>query len=120
MNTLRVGIASYEKMKERTRAIARGELKPGPRDPKVWFPSTESMARILSSKNQDLLNVIRRTSPQSLTELAEATGRKKPNLSRTIKTMQRYGLVEVTQQSNGRLTPKVAYKRVELTMELGA
>ena len=73
MTTLRVGIASYEKMKERTRAIARGELKPSPRDPKVWFPSTESMARILSSKNQDLLDVIRRTSPQSLTELAEAT-----------------------------------------------
>ena len=65
MTTLRVGIASYEKMKERTRAIARGELKPGPRDPKVWFPSTESMARILSSRNQDLLDVIRRTSPQS-------------------------------------------------------
>jgi predicted transcriptional regulator len=120
MTTLRVGIASYEKMKERTRAIARGELKPGPRDPKIWFPSTESMARILSSKNQDLLEVIRRTSPQSLTELAEATGRKKPNLSRTIKTMQRYGLVQVTELSNGRLAPKVAYKRVELTMELGA
>ena len=32
--------------------------------------------------------------------------------------MQRYGLVEVTQQKNGRIAPKVAYKRVELTMEL--
>ncbi len=120
MNTLRVGIASYEKIKERTRAIARGELKPGPRDPKVWFSSTESMARILSSRNRDLLEIIRRTSPQSLTELAEATGRKKPNLSRTIKTMHRYGLVQVIELSNGRLAPKVAYKRVELTMELGA
>jgi len=120
MNTLRVGIASYEKMKERTRAIARGELKPGPRDPKVWFPSTESMARILSSKNQDLLNVIRRTSPQSLTELAEATGREKSNLSRTLKTIQRYGLVEITEHRRGRIAPKVAYERVELTMELGA
>ena len=47
-------------------------------------------------------------------------GWKKPNLSRTIKTMQRYGLVQVTEPSNGRLAPKVAYKRVELTMELGA
>jgi hypothetical protein len=28
--------------------------------------------------------------------------------------------IEVTQQSIGRLVPKVAYKRVELTMELGA
>lgn len=120
MNTLRVGIASYTKMKERTRAIARGELKPGPRDPKVWFPSTESMARILSSRNQELLNVIRKRSPQSLTELAEITGRKKPNLSRTLKTMQQYGLVEVAELSHGRLAPRVAYEKVELTMELGA
>jgi len=34
--------------------------------------------------------------------------------------MQRYGLVQVTQQSNGRLATKVVYKGVELTMELGA
>jgi hypothetical protein len=34
--------------------------------------------------------------------------------------MQRYGLVETTKETNGRLAPKVAYKRVELTMELGA
>ena len=120
MTTLRVGIASYEKMKERTRAIARGEFKLGPRDPKVWFPSTESMARILRLQKLRPAECDSQDSPQSLTELAEATGRKKPNLSRTIKTMQRYGLVEVKQQKNGRLAPKVAYKRVELTMELGA
>lgn len=37
-----------------------------------------------------------------------------------VNQAQRYGLVQVTQQSNGRLAPKVSYKRVELTMELGA
>jgi len=50
MTTLRVGIATYQQMKERTLAIAQGKLKPGPHDPKVWFTSTESMARILSAK----------------------------------------------------------------------
>ena len=29
MKILRIGIASYEEMKGRTMAIARGELKPG-------------------------------------------------------------------------------------------
>jgi len=120
MNTLRVGIASYETMKERTRAVARGELKRGPRDPKVWFPSTESMARVLSSKNRELLNLIRKTSPQSLTELAMKTGREKSNLSRTLKTMQRYGLVEVAERSDGRIAPKVRYDRVEMVVELSA
>jgi predicted transcriptional regulator len=33
--TLKVGIASYEEMKARTRAIARGDVKPRPGDPKV-------------------------------------------------------------------------------------
>src|SRR5271157_6515060 len=37
------------------------------------------------AKNCELLETIRRTSPQSLAELAERTGRKEPNLSRTLK-----------------------------------
>ncbi|MGC2208466.1 MAG: helix-turn-helix domain-containing protein [Candidatus Korobacteraceae bacterium] len=119
MSTLRVGIASYEQMKARTLAIARGEVKPGPHDPKVWFTSTESMARVLSAKNRELLETIRLKAPQSLTELAEQTGRKKPNLSRTLKTMQRYGLVEVHQEGRGRLVAKVPYTRVAMVLELG-
>lgn len=119
MSTLRVGIASYERMKERTQAIARGEFKPGPRDPKVWFPSTESLARVLSSKNQELLETIRRSEPKSLTELAVETGRAKSNLSRTIKTMERYGIVVVTHGADGRLAPRVAFDRVEMVMEIG-
>ncbi len=119
MTTLRVGIASYQQMKERTLAIARGELKPRPHDPKVWFTSTESMARILSAKNRELLETIRRNSPQSLTELAEQTGRRKPNLSRTLKTMERYGLVKMSRHHR-RLVPKVNYRRVDVVMELGA
>ena len=35
MKTLKVGIASYEQMKARTLAIARGDLKPKAGDPKV-------------------------------------------------------------------------------------
>lgn len=119
MSTLRVGIASYEQMKARTLAIARGQLKPGPQDPKVWFTSTESMARVLSAKNRELLETIRLKAPRSLAELAEQTGRKKPNLSRTLKTMQRYGLVQVHTEGRGRLVAKVLHKRVAMVLELG-
>jgi len=45
MKTLKIGIASYEDMKARTMAIARGQLKPKPGEPKVWFTSAESFAR---------------------------------------------------------------------------
>src|SRR3546814_10245009 len=45
MTTLKVGIADPEEMKARTMRIARGEEKPAPSDPTVWFASTESFAR---------------------------------------------------------------------------
>lgn len=46
MTTLKVGIASYADMKARTIAIASGELKPHPDDPKVWCTSPESLAKL--------------------------------------------------------------------------
>lgn len=49
MTTLKVGIASYEEMKSRTMRIARGEQRVSPREPKVWFTSTESFAKVLSA-----------------------------------------------------------------------
>ena len=89
MKTLNVGIASLDEMKKRTMAIARGRLKPGKHDPKVWFTSPESFAKVLSNKNRALLNLIAETHPQSLQELAGNTGRQLSNLSRTLKTMER-------------------------------
>ena len=91
MKTLRVGIASLEQMKARTIAIARGKYRPAADEPKVWFTSTESFARVLSDRNRALLGIIAESRPESLTRLAEMTGRKRSNLSRTLKTMERYG-----------------------------
>jgi predicted transcriptional regulator len=78
MKTLKIGIASYEDMKARTMAITRGKLKPKPGDPKVWFTSTESFAKILSNKNRALLATIAATHPVSLQELDGRTGRRCP------------------------------------------
>ena len=44
MKTLRIGIAPFADMKARTLAIARGEMKPGADEPKLWFTSIESLA----------------------------------------------------------------------------
>jgi predicted transcriptional regulator len=58
MKILKIGIASYEDMKARTMKIARGQLKPRPKDPKVWFTSTESFVKVLSNRNRALLATI--------------------------------------------------------------
>jgi predicted transcriptional regulator len=118
MKTLKVGIASYEDMKARTLAIAKGELKPKASDPKVWFASPESFAKLLSNRNRALLGVISETQPESLNALAHATGRSAGNLSRTLRTMERYGLVRLHKGARGVVRPEVPYHDVQLEMTL--
>ena len=118
MKTLLVGVAGYERMKARTMVIARGQHKPANDEPKVWFTSIESFAKVLSQRNQALLALIASEKPESLTELAEIAGRKKSNLSRTLKTMSRYGLVELRAGPRGTLIPRVSYDRVRLDVSL--
>ena len=118
MTALRIGIADYEEMKARTIRIAKGEEKPEPGDPKVWFTSTESFAKVLSAGNRELLRVIDEQAPGSLEELSQITGRAKSNLSRTLKTMVSYGLVRMEKGQGLKLIPKVVHDRVELVLPL--
>lgn len=115
--TLRIGIAGVDDMKARTMRIARGDEEPGPGDPTVWFPSTESFARILSATNRAMLCTIAEREPGSIEELAEMTGRAKSNLSRTMKTMIDYGIVRM-ERSGRKLAPKLNYDCVSLELRL--
>jgi predicted transcriptional regulator len=58
-----------------------------------------SLAEVLSDENRALLKVIQNTKPQSISILADLTGRKPSNLSRTLKTMSNYGFVEMRRES---------------------
>jgi predicted transcriptional regulator len=99
MKTFVVGILSQEKIRERVLAIARGDYKPKATEPKIWFTSMRSLAEVLSDDNRALLKVIQDTKPQSITSLADITGRKPGNLSRTLKTMSNYGFVEMKREN---------------------
>lgn len=100
MNTVMIGILPQEKMRERVLAIAKGEYKPEPTEPKIWFTSMRSLAEVLSDDNRALLKTIQETHPESISSLAIITGRKPSNLSRTLKTMSNYGLVEMRREKN--------------------
>ena len=113
---LKIGILSREDYKKRTIAIARGEYKPKKDEPKVWFESINSMAQVLSSENQKLLKVISEKKPTSLKELENATGRKSSNLSRTLKTMSRYGIVDLVKQDK---SIKPVVKATDFEVEFG-
>ena len=107
-------------MKARTMAVARGERKLGPDEPKLWFASIESLARVLSDKNRLLLDLIIERQPNSLAELEALSGRAKSNLSRTLKSMERFGLVELLKGEKGAtLKPHVPYQEIKLDLPIG-
>jgi predicted transcriptional regulator len=95
MKTLQVGIMSREAFQERTLKIARGEYKPKKNEPKIWFSSMKSLCEVLSENNMRLLRTIHEKNPESIKELSELTNREQSNLSRTLKTMARYGIIEL-------------------------
>jgi predicted transcriptional regulator len=99
-------------------AIVRGEYKLSPDEPKVWFTSIESLAQVVSTKNKLLLEIIRQSKPASMKDLAELSHRKPGNLSRTLHTMERYGLVKIRQGEGGRRIPEVHYERIEFDYRL--
>ena len=113
MKIIKIGIASQKDIRARLLAIAKGDLKPKAGDPKIWFTSMRSLAQVLSDENRALLNVIRESKPISISELAELTGRKQGNLSRTLKTMSNYGIVKMQRQAKA-LRPIVCADRYEI------
>jgi predicted transcriptional regulator len=117
-HTLRIGILSLADMKARTIAIARGELKLSVDEPKLWFTSIDSLAKLLSNKNRLLLDLIIGKEPKSLTELETLSGRAKSNLSRTLKTMERFGLVELYKGTGGTVRPRVHYDNIKLDLQI--
>jgi len=106
VKVMKIGIISRENYTKRTIAVAKGQYKPRNDEPKIWFETLKSMSQILSNENQDLLKLIIDHKPRSLTELEKISHRKKSNLSRTLRTLERYGIVELP-MSKGRLVPKV-------------
>lgn len=99
MKKIVIGVMPQKQIRARALAIVRGEYKPKPGEPKIWFTSMKSVAEVLSDSNRALLKVIRETEPESVAALAKKTGRQRSNLSRTLKTMSRYGLVDLKREN---------------------
>ena len=113
MKKIVIGILPQEKIRQRMLAIANGEYKPRRGEPKVWFTSMKSLAEVLSDKNRALLNVIAERKPDSLQDLAKLTGRQASNLSRTLKTLESYGFVEL-KKDNKKIKPVAKATQFEI------
>ncbi len=89
----------FKQYQRYTMAVACGEHKPRKNEPRIWFESIEACMQILSTKNIELLKLIEEQKPESIEHLAKISGRKKSNLSRTLKTFQRHQLVDLIKEN---------------------
>jgi predicted transcriptional regulator len=105
-------------MKARTMAVARGERRVAPSEPKVWFTSTESFAKVLSAGNRELLRVIAGKAPQLCRRAGADHRQGQVQSACTSRTMEGYGLVRLERDERGRITPKVNHDRLELELPL--
>ncbi|MBD2785096.1 MarR family transcriptional regulator [Xenorhabdus sp. DI] len=101
-----IGVMNEELIRKRILAIAKGEYKPQPDEPKVWFTSMIALAQVLSENNIALLRMMDEQKPETIAELSGLSGRKPSNLSTTLKTLNRHGLVRL--EKNGKNVKPIA------------
>ncbi|MXZ81591.1 MAG: MarR family transcriptional regulator [Gammaproteobacteria bacterium] len=105
MKRLKIGIMSREQFQRRAVDIAAGKINPKRGEPKIWFSSIRSLSEVLSDNNVRLLKLIDEHQPETLQDLAQLSGRKSSNLSRTLKTMEKYGIVELRKHDSRKVQP---------------
>ena len=82
---------SLAELREEMRGVARGERRASP------LPAGPLLAA-LSRESLDLLGVLLRRRPASITELVSITGRAQPNVSRSLQTLAAHGLVRLVRE----------------------
>ncbi|MCD9496702.1 MULTISPECIES: MarR family transcriptional regulator [Photobacterium] len=112
----RIGVMSEEMLRKRTIAIVKGEYKPASDEPKVWFTSLNAVAQLFCDENQRLLQIIDEYRPETITELAELTGRQKTNLSETLKKLATKGFVRLEKQGKA-VRPIAIFTSCEIIVE---
>ena len=90
-----VKIQSHGALRKMMKAVASGKHS-APKDAAgVSSDSVDSLLRLLTPKNRELLAIIRDRKPQSIADLAEMTGRKSPNVTRTLGKLEAVGFVRM-------------------------
>ena len=97
-------------LREEMRAVARGERRASP------LPAAPLLAA-LSRDSLDLVGVILRDRPATISQLAAMTGRAQPNVSRSLRQLAAHGVVRLVRE--GREVRPVPVAR-EVRIDLGS
>jgi DNA-binding transcriptional ArsR family regulator len=102
---------SLTELREEMRGVARGERRASP------LPAGPLLAA-LSRESLDLLGVLLRRRPASITELVSITGRAQPNVSRSLQTLVAHGLVRLVRKGRS-VRPEAVVSAVTLDLTTG-
>ena len=80
--------------------------------------SLDKLTRLLSGRNLWLLNLIRKSEPQSVAELARLSGRPKASLTLTLRRLENFGIIKFREISGRRKAPVVICDRLLLEVAL--
>lgn len=95
------------------RAVARGERKAPPRSAKA--EAGVDLFGVLTPSNRALLQVIGRDRPESVSKLAELTGRAQSNVSRSLQELAKFGLVRMVRDGQS-IRPELAVIHVDIDL----
>ena len=124
---------TFQEFKEYTLAVARGDRKVDPSEPKIWcervegdepadqevqFASLEAGAKLLSAKSRALLRTIAERQPKSVAELAAMTARAEQNVLRTLKKLETAGVVRLDKGEGRARRPVLAARKVHIEIDL--
>jgi predicted transcriptional regulator len=90
-----VKIQGHGALRKEMKGVASGSRQAPAHANGISFDSVETLLRLLTPKNRELLAIIRDKNPQSIAELAELTGRKSPNVTRTLGKLEAVGFVRM-------------------------
>ena len=102
---------SLTELREEMRGVARGERRASP------LPAAPLLAA-LSRESLELLGVLLRRRPASITELVSFTGRAQPNVSRSLQTLAAHGLVRLVREGR-EVRPEPAASAVTVDLATG-
>ena len=116
MKSIRIGVASDQEIRSRMLDIAAGRIKPSANDPRIWVRSADEFRKLMSDKNVNLLSAIRNQHPNSISELAQNIHEDQGNLTKRLKMLASFGLVELTEGERTRgkraVVPRVPFDRI--------
>jgi predicted transcriptional regulator len=133
VRTEKVRTGTMQQFKDYTLAVARGEHKVDPNEPKIWierrdsrdgvetaiqFTSLEAGAKLLSAKNRELLRLIVTREPRSVSELAEMAHRAPQNVQRTLHRLSEAGIVRLSPGEGRAVRPTVTARKVHIEIDL--